>query len=279
MKSEKKTPEEIKKELQDISENKPRVNIHSQEQVDDGNIYYEITGLPTKGKFYPEGTKILARPLKVLEVKKLSQMNKENADEIVNNVISCATKGINIDDLYSSDKLYIIFWLRANTYKNSEGSIKIECPKCNTLADYSFKIEDLIVRDYEEGQIEKITNGLVLANKDVIKFKFLTVRDEQENLKFLRKHKDSLMNFDDEILAICKMIESINGEKTGMVDKYMYLTEQLTPSEFSLIQSYIYDISIGLEPFMEVKCSNCGGIVETPLPFRADFFLPKVATK
>lgn len=279
MKSEKKSPEEIKKEMQSFSENKPKVNVIGKESNNDGGIYYEITGLPTKGKFYPEGTTITARPLKVLEVKKLSQMNKENADEIVNNVISCAIKGIEVDDLYSSDKLYIIFWLRANTYKNSEGSIKIECPKCNTLSDYMFRIEDLSIRDYDEKQISKVENGLVLSNGDTIKFKFLTVRDEQENQKFIRKNKDSLMSFDEEILSICKMIESINGEKRGLVDKYIYLTDQLNPSEFSLVQSYIYDISIGLEPYMEVKCKNCGGIVETPLPFRPDFFLPKVTIK
>ena len=281
MKSERKTPEEIKKEVDDISKTKPRVKVHedvSNESLEDG-VYYEITGLPTKGKFYPEDTKIIARPLKVLEVKKLSQMNKDNADEVVNNVISSAIKGIAIDDLYASDKLYIIFWLRANTYKNSSGLVTIDCPKCKNLFDYNFKMEDLIIRDYNEEQVEKIDNGLKISNGDFIKFRFLTVGDEKENLKFLRKNRDSLMNFDEEVLALCKMVESINDKKSGMIDKYIYLTEQITPSDFSLIQSYVYDISIGLDPYMEVNCNKCGGVVETPLPFRSDFFLPKVKTK
>ena len=39
--------------------------------VDNSN-YWDITGLPTGGLLYPAGTKIMGRPLKVLEVKKLT---------------------------------------------------------------------------------------------------------------------------------------------------------------------------------------------------------------
>jgi hypothetical protein len=72
--------------------------------------YWAINGLPSNYLLYPKGTQILGRPLKVLEVKKLSSINEENADFIINDILKRTIKGINIDNLLVADKLFIILW-------------------------------------------------------------------------------------------------------------------------------------------------------------------------
>lgn len=253
--------------------------MEKESRVNDDIGYYVIEGLPTGGKLYPEGTVIKARPLKVLEVKKLANMNEENADDVVNEVLRLTVKGIEIEDIYSTDKLYIIFWLRANTYKDSGYKVSFNCPKCKKDASYDFDLDSLNVKDLTEKNINQMKQEVTLpVTGNKITFKFLKIKDEQSNLRFLKNNKRSMMNFDEEILAICKMIDTVDGEAKGMLDKYMFLTEDITPPDYSFIESHLQDVSVGLEPMIDVKCDNCGGSAETALPFRSDFFLPKATT-
>ena len=239
-------------------------------------IYDVIEGLPTNGKLYPEGTVIRARPLKVTEVKMLAGMTEHTANEIVNDILDRTVQGIPIDDIYSADKLYIMFWLRANTYKESGYNVKFECSKCETESEFAFELDQLNIKTISDETLEFLNKPFKLPNGDIITFSLLTVGDEKQNEEFLKQNKNSLMNFDQEIVALCRMIHTINGEKKGMIDKYMYCTDQLDPSNYSYLESYMEDKGAGLEPTIKVKCTKCGGASETMLPFRPDFFLPRV---
>lgn len=240
------------------------------------DIYDIITDLPTGGKLYPNGTEIKARSLKVAEVKMLANMDENNGNDIVNEILKRTVIGIDVENIYSADKLYIMFWLRSSTYKESGYNVKFECMKCNSISEFEFELEKLDVKELTEENIEFLNNEFVLPNKDKIRFKLLTVKDENDNHKFLKDNENSLMAFDEEIVNTCRMIESINGEKKGMIDKYMYLTETLDPANYSYLESYLESKSVGLEPTIEVVCKKCGGASETMLPFRPDFFLPKI---
>lgn len=240
--------------------------------------YYIINGLPTSCKLYPEGTIIKARPLKVLEVKMLSQMDDETADDVVNDILNKVVIGINIDELYTPDKLYIIFWLRANTYKDSNFGMDFKCPLCAKNSSYDFEIDNLKLRSFNDESLKDFQDGFSIGDTKIT-IGLMTIKDEKDNKRFLRDNERSLMNFDEEILAICKMIKTINGKKLGMIEKYMYLTEDLNPAQYAIIESYLEDKRVGVEPMMNVVCKECGGSTETVLPFRPDFFLPKVHSR
>ena len=84
--------------------------------------FFPIDDLPSRYKLYPEGTKIFGRTLKVSEVKKLTTMNENNFNVILKDILTATLRGIDIEDICVADKVYIIFWLRANTFKNSRAS-------------------------------------------------------------------------------------------------------------------------------------------------------------
>jgi len=130
---------------------------------------WEIDDLPSKFKLYPEGTKIFGRRLNVKEVKKLAQMNSGNTEEVIQEVLSSAIKGIDIEDLYDDDKLYIILWLRANTYREPDYTVSFLCDKCNSISDYNFQLENLKINYLEDYNLI-----FTLSNKDEITRKFLT---------------------------------------------------------------------------------------------------------
>jgi hypothetical protein len=99
------------------------------------NVFF-IEDLPSKYKLYPEGTKLYGRPLNVREVKKLSALNEHNFDIIIKEVLSTAITGYPISDILSGDKLYLIFWLRANTYKDARFVTPFICDECGKQSEY-----------------------------------------------------------------------------------------------------------------------------------------------
>jgi len=268
----KKVPEtETLNPIKDIVDNNAKV-----QQDDTG--YIPIFDLPTKGKLYPEGTIIKARSMKVMEVKALSQMNSQNANIIVNDVLRKCVRGIDISELYTADKMFLIFWLRANTYADSGFSIGFTCGKCEKASTYDFKLSNLKTQDFEQERHNKFKAGIETPGGHKLTLKLLQTKDEEETETFLRENETTMMDFDEDVVSLTKMIVNINGEKLGTIAKYRFLTETINPIDYTHIQSFIEEHGMGIQPTIDVECNKCGGNTVTVLPFRGDFFLPKVRT-
>ena len=236
--------------------------------------YYKVEGLPSGGKFYPKGTEIFGRPLKVLEVKQLSSINEENADNIINSVLKKAIRGINVDDILIADKLYIVFWLRSNTYKDSGYIMKYNCSVCKQEAQNEFLLEHLgvksIHKDFTMEKLEFIMKG----NKDKLTFAFPTIRQERIADEF-KANATYITNVDSDIVGMAVLIKTINGETSTMLDKYNYITE-LSPSDYAYLISYINKWSFGINPFVNVTCEHCGGASVMGVSFQGDFWVPEI---
>ena len=204
--------------------------------------FWKIEGLPSKGRFYSEGTEILGRPMKVLEVKKVSSITEDNGDYILNDVIRKTTTGIDINNMYIADKLYIIFWLRANTYRESGYVIPFVCPKCEKKSDYHFDINNLEVQllsdDFSPEKEIKVGNA-------AIKYDYLRVKDELYINRFRELNSELVGEIDAELLAIAQMIKTINGQNKTLLEKYYWITE-LDPGDFSYLKTFIEKKGMGI---------------------------------
>lgn len=249
---------------------KPNPKMHN------NGIYDVITGLPTDGKLYPEGTKIQGRTLKVQEIKMLSGMTEENANDIVNSILERTVSGIEPQKIYSADKLYIMFWLRANTFQDSGFNVKFECNSCHKPSEYKFELDQLQIKTLSEEMLENLNESFTLPNGDEISIGLMTVGDEIEVERFMKENANKMMNFEEDIVNLCKTIRTINGKKMGTISKYQYITDTLDAGNYVHLESYLEDKSVGLEPTVNVKCEKCGVASDTMLPFRPDFFLPKI---
>jgi hypothetical protein len=265
--------EYIKKTLDVVNQSKTNsYNNPSMSSIDDrpGLNFWPINDLPSKYKLYPEGTKILGRPLKVIEVKKLASLTDENAGYIINDILRRTIKGIDVNNILLADRFYIVLWLRSNTYRDSGYVVQYQCPKCEKETDFHFELKDLEVvylsDDYNPNKDIRLKSG------DVIKFKFLTIADEFNLDRF--KETNSRMQYDEELLSISEMITSINGQKKTLMEKYLWLTEDLSPEDYSYIISYIEKYGMGVKPYINVTCKLCGGTSPVGMTFRPDFILP-----
>jgi hypothetical protein len=237
-----------------------------------GSNYWLIDGLPSRYKLYPEGTNIYGRPLKVLEIKKISSINDVNADYVINELLRKTVKGINTDDLYIADKLYIVFWLRANTYRDSGYVVNFDCTKCNAASEYHFEINNLEIQylsdNYDPNMLLKLRSG------DTIKMNFLTIADSLNIERFKELNTKVVGEIDSELINIAEMMKEINGKKLSLLEKYRFICD-IDPGDFSHISQYIEENGMGIKPYMTVKCNKCGGTGPVGITFHASFLFPK----
>lgn len=238
--------------------------------------FYPINDLPSKYKLYPEGTLIHGRPLRVLEVKQLSQMGENNSNIIINSILKSAIRGIKVDDLILADKIYILFWLRANTYKDSGYKVDFKCLKCEKDSTYSFTLDALQITylrdDYKEG-----TPFELPISKDKVVLRLMRVSNaiEVENFKS-KVQGNHLESYDDEILNLASCITV--GEKImSLKQRYEYLIS-LDAGDYARIETEEVADEIGVSTVINVKCSECGELSYAGLSFRPEFFIPKYKT-
>jgi len=248
------------------------------QEIKEPNVW-EIEGLPSRGKMYPDGTKLFGRPLKVVEVKKLSSMTDVNANYVVNDVIKRSITGINVDDLLIADKLFLIFWLRANTYRENGFLIDFECQHCKEKGEFNFTLNNLDVTylpdDWSDDQMT-----FSIPNGDELTIHLLTVAEEQYATKFKISYENILKEIDDEILSVALMINSINGKEESLLDRYNYvISDKVGPQNYAYIVSYIKQYDCGVTNVLKVKCEKCGGDSLTAISFREEFFLPEYKIK
>ena len=249
-------------------------------RIDDAN-YWEVTDIPTKYKLYPVGTHIMVRPLKVLDVKKLTSMSEENAEYVIRDILRKCVRGIDINELYSADKIYMIFWLRANSFRDNRYVVDFVCEKCDSDSEYHFDLGNIRINyiedSYDPYKIITVSTG------DEITLGMLKIKDEIEMENFKQRYQQMFANseegIDDNILNLSFLINTINGKQYDPLHKYQYCVDSLSAGDFSTLTTYIMNTSIGVDPIMTIKCQKCGGESLMGLTFHPDFLFPKDSAK
>jgi len=257
-----------------VKQDEKKVDKKPEQEVVVKKNTWPIDGLPSRGIFYPEGTVLMGRPLKVLEIKMLSSMTEETANYVINDILKRTVTGLPLDQMLVADKLYIVFWLRANTYKDSGYKVGFECSKCHQEAKFAFNLDDLTVKDVaDDYNPEKILK--LKESKTKLTFTYTTVKDENLVDAFKEKNKSNpMMVIDEDVLSIASMVDTIDGEDVTLKTKYEFVTG-ITAQEYIQMESYLKETTIGIVPIINVECDVCGGTGPTGISFRADFFIPE----
>jgi len=250
----------------------PTQSVSKASPIDEG--FHLIEGLPSGLKLYPEGTQVYGRPLKVLEVKQLANINETNADNIINSVLRRAVKGIDVDRILVADKLFILLWLRGTTFPDPSYGINFKCSVCEKETKYIFTLDKIETRQIDKDfTIDKLTFNL--PNKDEIAFTFPTIAEEKlaENFK---NNCSYIKDIDGDIVSQCVLIKSINGEPKTMLEKYNYIAT-MSPNDYVYFLSYVEKWSFGIKWVINVACPLCGGNTPMGATFLGDssFWLPR----
>lgn len=238
--------------------------------------FVEIVDLPSRFRLYPEGTKIFGRPLKVSEIKKLATMDERNANVILKDILTATIRGIDINDICTSDKIYLIFWLRAYTYTNDSFSATYNCQnqKCKSKNSYKFDVNSFEV-EYLPEDYEKSEFKLINKEKTII-LDFPRIRDEDRIKLFQDSLKSALVTYDEETLVIASLIKSIDGVKVNLRQACEFISSlEDFPEDYAYLYSKSLEMDFGIIPELKHTCAKCGEVNSIPVSFQPSFFIPK----
>lgn len=218
-----------------------KTNVQNLHTYDDFNFWQlDLNEFPSKGRLYPKNAKIKARSMSVLEVKFLATLTPQNATSICNELIEKCTilENLNYEDLLLADREFIVFWIRLNSFINTNGfTITIpHCAGCGEQIEHTIKLMDL---DFE--YLEHPFNNKVFLPDLNLK---LPLR--------IPRYNDSIYEISDDIDECCLWLDTDNT----MEEKYKFVSN-LTANDFMILKSHIDDNYCGVKKDFIIYCPRC----------------------
>ena len=241
----------------------------------------EIIDLPSKGKFYPEGSPLRdgKLELKYMTAKEEDILTSTNLiqkglvlDKLCDSLI--VTKGVTSKDLLLGDLNAVVVASRILGY-GKEYPITVTCPFCsrtNTIPVNLVELKDKVPT------LEPDTEGvfpLTLPSKNAVKFKLLTRRDELEINKEIEKVNKVLK--DDVSRQLSTRLRYIIVEVNGSKDKneiYRFTENMLVSDTKALREAYQHaQPDLDFEIAYDCVCEY-GEDQKVRLAMGPDFFWP-----
>lgn len=253
--------------------------------------------LPSRGLFYPEGTRIAIRPAEVREIRQFSTIDEDDMLDIDNKLnfvldscckIKFSTDGklVSYKDLKQEDRFFVVMAIRDLTFVKGENRIIINTNKgCSTngcpgmegielrtgvLSNYDISDDLMKYYSHEErcfvfpirriGKTIRITPPSIGVTRAISNFvKESVKRREEVDESFIKIAPFYFNDWDG--LDYFKIKESM-----------ITSNEEWTKEEFSAYFELAEMIKIGTNLRLKVKCDTCGdGEVTAPIYFPRGF--------
>ena len=229
----------------------------------------EIVDLPSEGRFYPKGHPLRSGKIEMRYMTAYDEDILTNASYIRNGVVIdrllqelITTSNISYDDILNCDRDALIIAARILSYGKIY-DVSITSPNDSKL---SLKRSiDLSKLDLKKSLLPADENGLCeyKSDKYIIKFKFLTIKEQQVVMSSTKP----LFEF------LIQSIVSINGE-TNIEKNKEYLQYNMLAIDSKIVRKYITDNM----PTMDLICTfedEVGGVFTAGFQAGSDFFYPE----
>lgn len=251
--------------------------------------------LPSKGWFYPDGTKIAIRAADVKEIRHYSTIDEEDLidlNEKLNFILSkCCTihypgEGVvSFKDLKQEDRFFLIMAIRDLTFVQGENRIiitpdtdckdKTVCPVSNGI-----ELRTGILSDYEiDPRIMKYYSPMdrlfILPVKKLgkeIRMSVPSIGVTDEITSFVIESEGKGIEVDESFIKIAPFIfEEWRGLNYKTISERMKESDSWSKEEFSLYDELSELIKIGTKLDIKLNCPTCGVEVAAPITFPFGF--------
>lgn len=245
--------------------------------------YIEIKGLPSDGLFYKDrfGNPITIKgmPLKAMDALLLETMFNSEDESLIDDLLRRRITGIDPKDLILADEIYILAWLREQTFYNTPIRVNHTCDKCD---------------HFNEGQVVTLNDFLIMKCPEHIKTDphpvQLPISKQTVHLRFTRKRdKDSAKKYLESISAIKKItafdnkVAKLASVIHGMsVKQSIEFFKELEAVDFAHLYNEFDKMNITFTEAAILKCGftdgkgECGYENIVPISFQSNFFLPEI---
>jgi hypothetical protein len=238
--------------------------------------------LPSKGDFYPEGTKIAIRAAEVREIRHFSTIDEDDKldiEEKLTHIIDRCSRMefpgegvVSYKDLKQEDRFFIIMAIRDLTFVKGENSIilkpqktcnqKMDCPfndgiELRTGALSSYELDEQVSKYYNPETRSFVFN--IKKIEKVIELFIPSIGVTQEITSFVSECSRKKVEIDEGFLAIAPFLfndwRDLSYEKILMK---MRESDYWTKEEFSLYFELSERIKMGTMLDVKQKCPVCG---------------------
>ena len=258
--------------------------------------------LPSGGRFYPEGTRILIRAARVNEIREFSIINEEDPKDIRDKMIYIVSQCTKVyfgntpghfRDILEDDSLVLVFKIRELTFINGQTSIKIPVPEgaCPTpgckpqeyvyfdSTKLEFKKPSTLLEKYYD-PVERCYN-VQTKSFGAIKLYPPTIGVTTVIADWIRERQLENGKIDAALADILPY--TIKDWRTFSAKQVFPKLSELagwSSDKFSLVLGLKDEISIGIEYEIKEKCAQCGGELTIPVTFPDGFkslFVPTIS--
>lgn len=246
-----------------------------------GWIDIDMYDLPSKGKFYPDGSSLKIRSAKAAEIRHFSTMDESNLldmEDKLNSIIeSCSTFSTNsrkmsYKDLCEEDRIILLLKIRDLTFPEPENQIKL---KGKTDSGKRFEIElssNYLIPSEIDADIEKYYSpterAYVIKTKSAgeVVMRPPTIGVMQEVTKYMKDQQQNEQNLDQAFIQILPYIShdwrSMNSRSIfNMEVEYQGWNER----KYMVIYRLAEKMKIGVNTNLEKEIE--GELVKAPLEF------------
>lgn len=262
----------------------PRISQAERVKADFGlDIPHELVPLPSSGKVYP--TSSTFHGIETVELRAMTAREEDiltsrallkKGTVITELIKSCLVdKSMNPLDLLSGDRNALMVAIRITGYGADYG-VELECNECGAKTTHNFDLGSLPIKRLD---IEPTVPGsnvfefkLPSCGK-VVKFRFMTGRDEEEISVTAERQKKLGQTADTNITtSLLYSIVSVDGiDDRAKISNFV----KVMPARDSLaLRNYMKENEPGILMRQETSCEACGHTEEVNMPLGVNFLWP-----
>ena len=237
-------------------------------------IPVDLKRLPSKGAFYPHGSRIFVKSAKTSEIKDFSLMDEDNPLDIndkLNNILSSCTtvmlggRNGSYKDLLEDDKMFIVLSIRELTFPKGESKLTMKsvCDNCDHENHFELRTENLQYFEEKE-KLQKYYSPedrcYIVETKSIgsIILSPPKIGVMQEITTYARTKQEKREKWDK---AAVQILPYLNLNWRGLNEEYIFqkLTEMngWTEKKFSLVLRLTEWMRSGIKPTLTYGCEKC----------------------
>ena len=224
---------------------------------------------------YPENAKFEIKKITPFDQKKFfsEMVNADKIEERNNVVINFVKKLItcenySVDQIYYYDYVFLLYQIRAVTYKLFPIKVYTTCEECNHRYGVEIDVTKLAIETLEE---QNIFNKINLENFGEVEFRYKQLNDDLLVDNLLKKNNIDREDIFMRILALDAVLLS-NWKSTDEVWN-LILQGLITAEDLAQLENNFNKTIWGVKEELTCKCPKCGKEVVVPYTLDAtDFF-------
>lgn len=234
--------------------------------------------LPSGGKFYgticPDG-EVEVYPMTGKDEALVADMNPADVGEIFDTLLQrCLKTPMDVNDMLSTDKFYLMLLLRANSY-GSFYEFRVRCPNCGFAQPGSCNVpDDFDVVTYKGTGQEPFYVTLPVSGHTV-GFRLLRGKDDREVVRWRNREMERNPDFKGDAAytyRMAKHIVTIDGRPPENIGKAIEFFENLLVKDTSELDQAIEEQISGVNTAIDLSCAKCRVAFRADMPFTASFF-------